>query len=717
MAEKQFNLQSNYGWGLSLNMTGKAPEVAKRIFNTYNDAFAYADDINDSAIEGLTLTVVNDSDKNGVYFVKSVRKPSIIAKLEGDDIKNLSGKTTDDTTFSSKTDAEAWADTLSSYTDCFNVKDEDKEKVGDFSGRGKICKVSSDYYEVRQLKCDVTELVKLSTAADSVISADAVQQNLNVETQERKEADNALSGAINTAKTELSGAINTAKTELSGAIDTAKTELSGAIDTAKTELNEAIEAVSSEVASAKTELNEAIASAKTELNEAIEAVSSEVASAKTELNEAIASAKTELNEAIEAVSGDVIDLEEKVDNHISATTEALNALKIKDVKADDKVLSVSTDGLLSSALSMDYVASAKTIYLKGIDGAVISEVDATEFIKDGMLNMVELVTEGGKTDLVFSFNTDSGKDIVKVDVTTLLNGTELDNLQLALDAHINSANTQHFRAEERAKFDALMMSYDADKLTEKFTAINDSITANTKNISDVSAKATTNETNINTVSGDVKTLTETVNTNHSAFTAYVATHEVKVQEIENSISDLSSANTAAHEAISGAIDTAKTELSGAIDTAKTELSGDIDTAKTELNGEIASAKTELSGAIDTAKSELNGEIASANTRIDNVENSISELNSANTAAHEALQSAINKVESDYKSADITIANNLSALNEKVNNNEEVAAAALTDLQKNKVSSISAVENSNISIVENKDDNGVTYQIDFTWLEF
>ena len=677
MAEKQFNLQSNYGWGLSLNMTGKAPEVAKRIFNTYNDAFAYADDINDSAIEGLTLTVVNDSDKNGVYFVKSVRKPSIIAKLEGDDIKNLSGKTTDDTTFSSKTDAEAWADTLSSYTDCFNVKDEDKEKVGDFSGRGKICKVSSDYYEVRQLKCDVTELVKLSTAADSVISADAVQQNLNVETQERKEADNALSGAINTAKTELSGAINTAKTELSGAIDTAKTELSGAIDTAKTELNEAIEAVSSEVASAKTELNEAIASAK-----------------------------TELNEAIEAVSGDVIDLEEKVDNHISATTEALNALKIKDVKADDKVLSVSTDGLLSSALSMDYVASAKTIYLKGIDGAVISEVDATEFIKDGMLNMVELVTEGGKTDLVFSFNTDSGKDIVKVDVTTLLNGTELDNLQLALDAHINSANTQHFRAEERAKFDALMMSYDADKLTEKFTAINDSITANTKNISDVSAKATTNETNINTVSGDVKTLTETVNTNHSAFTAYVATHEVKVQEIENSISDLSSANTAAHEAISGAIDTAKTELSG-----------DIDTAKTELNGEIASAKTELSGAIDTAKSELNGEIASANTRIDNVENSISELNSANTAAHEALQSAINKVESDYKSADITIANNLSALNEKVNNNEEVAAAALTDLQKNKVSSISAVENSNISIVENKDDNGVTYQIDFTWLEF
>lgn len=196
MAEKQFNLQSNYGWGLSLNMTGKAPEVAKRIFNTYNDAFAYADDINDSAIEGLTLTVVNDGNKNGVYFVKSTRKPSIIAKLEGNDIKILSGTTTQDTTFSTKTDAETWANSLSSYTDCFNFKDEDKEKVGDFSGRGKICKVGSDYYEVRQIKCDTTELVKLSTAADSVVSADAVQKNLDEAISANNSAHTVFSGAI-----------------------------------------------------------------------------------------------------------------------------------------------------------------------------------------------------------------------------------------------------------------------------------------------------------------------------------------------------------------------------------------------------------------------------------------------------------------------------------------------------------------------------------------
>ena len=38
MAEKKFDAQVNYGWGLSLNMTGKAPAVAKRIFNTLADA-------------------------------------------------------------------------------------------------------------------------------------------------------------------------------------------------------------------------------------------------------------------------------------------------------------------------------------------------------------------------------------------------------------------------------------------------------------------------------------------------------------------------------------------------------------------------------------------------------------------------------------------------------------------------------------------------------
>lgn len=84
MAEYKTEKQVNYGWGLSLNMTGKAPAIAKRIFETLSDAQAYADDVNDSAIAGLQLSVINDDDssRNGIYFVKSIGDGTNSAVLE-----------------------------------------------------------------------------------------------------------------------------------------------------------------------------------------------------------------------------------------------------------------------------------------------------------------------------------------------------------------------------------------------------------------------------------------------------------------------------------------------------------------------------------------------------------------------------------------------------------------------------------------------------------
>ena len=75
MAEKKFDAQNNYGWGLTLDMTGKAPAINKRIFETLVDAQEYADNYNDSAIEGLILSVVNDETEsnNGSYFIKRIK--------------------------------------------------------------------------------------------------------------------------------------------------------------------------------------------------------------------------------------------------------------------------------------------------------------------------------------------------------------------------------------------------------------------------------------------------------------------------------------------------------------------------------------------------------------------------------------------------------------------------------------------------------------------
>ena len=99
MAEYKTDAQVNYGWGLSLNMTGKAPAIAKRIFSTLADAQAYVDDAADSAIAGLHLSVIKDEEqKNGIYFVKSIgdgESPGVLVKVGADsdaELAELSAK-------------------------------------------------------------------------------------------------------------------------------------------------------------------------------------------------------------------------------------------------------------------------------------------------------------------------------------------------------------------------------------------------------------------------------------------------------------------------------------------------------------------------------------------------------------------------------------------------------------------------------------------------
>ena len=102
-------------------------------------------------------------------------------------------------------------------------------------------------------------------------------------------------------------------------------------------------------------------------------------------------------------------------------TETENGLKaqvdevevpVTGVKSGDKVLTI--DGTkLTSTISLDYVSSAHTIYLKGIGNEIISEIDANDFIKDGMLESATLETnpsgQSAGTYIVLKFNTDAGK--------------------------------------------------------------------------------------------------------------------------------------------------------------------------------------------------------------------------------------------------------------------------------------------------------------------
>lgn len=97
------------------------------------------------------------------------------------------------------------------------------------------------------------------------------------------------------------------------------------------------------------------------------------------------------------------------------------------INSADKVLTQSADGLLAN-LNLTW-SSTDGLKLIGKSGAEIATIPATDFVKDGMLQNVELkVASAGApiddqtsgTFLVFTFNTDAGSKVINVNVTSLI---------------------------------------------------------------------------------------------------------------------------------------------------------------------------------------------------------------------------------------------------------------------------------------------------------
>lgn len=97
--DKNFNGMTKYGWPLTFQMTGKFPLLAKRIFPTKDAAEAYINDLNDTAIPGIILTVVDDTTEsnNGAYFVKSVKTSEggngLLVKMGSETVSDLQALT------------------------------------------------------------------------------------------------------------------------------------------------------------------------------------------------------------------------------------------------------------------------------------------------------------------------------------------------------------------------------------------------------------------------------------------------------------------------------------------------------------------------------------------------------------------------------------------------------------------------------------------------
>lgn len=130
------------------------------------------------------------------------------------------------------------------------------------------------------------------------------------------------------------------------------------------------------------------------------------------------------------------------------------AATVTGVAADDKVLSL-TDKLVSATVGLDYgdatteaLNGKKAIKLVGKEGVVISEIDASAFIKDGMIQSVEFDTQ--TKHVTITFNTDAGREAIDVDLSTLVDTYKAGTgLSLAKDGTF-SVNTTTIATVEKA---------------------------------------------------------------------------------------------------------------------------------------------------------------------------------------------------------------------------------------------------------------------------
>ena len=131
------------------------------------------------------------------------------------------------------------------------------------------------------------------------------------------------------------------------------------------------------------------------------------------------------------------------------------AATVTGVKADDKFLSLK-DKLVEADVSITYDADDKKIYLYGKDKTkanAVSSIDCTAFIKDGMLQNAELVTnpegQDAGTYIKLTWNTDGPKTPMYINVTSLIDTyTAKADGGLVLEDHAFSVNTDKIATVE-----------------------------------------------------------------------------------------------------------------------------------------------------------------------------------------------------------------------------------------------------------------------------
>ena len=117
------------------------------------------------------------------------------------------------------------------------------------------------------------------------------------------------------------------------------------------------------------------------------------------------------------------------------------------INSGDKVLSQDTNGL-SATLSIAYDSSTRKLQLKGKGGNLISDIDATAFVKDGMLNDTAVFTASATTQSITFGEKETITDPVpKSSNTHEYSGLTINHHYLAFEFKISSGESSSYNYE------------------------------------------------------------------------------------------------------------------------------------------------------------------------------------------------------------------------------------------------------------------------------
>ena len=441
------------------------------------------------------------------------------------------------------------------------------EKIEDEIARATSAETALD----EKIEAETTRATEAETALQDAIDAEAtraqeaeadlqaaIDQEIADRTADVDEEETRAKAAEQALQTALTNEITRAtqtEQQLNHRIDMVNDELDSEESRALAAEQELRTLLTNEIAERKADVDEEEARAKAAeqaLQDAIDDEEARATSAETALQDAIdaesaraTSAETALQTAIEAEATRAqeaeADLQAAIDQEIADRIADVDAeeTRAKGVEADlQNQLNNLGNNKFDDAV---YDSSAKTINFYA-EGAVVATIDATDFIKDGMIDRVYIDNE--TQELVIVWNAASGKDETRIPLSDIFNPENYytkDEIDDQVDT-INSAITN-------VQGDITTIEGDITNINSAITNINEAIDEMEDQYGD----------EISALTDSVRELEETVE--NDEFTVAMALNDLNTRKLDASAytpTDLSNYYT--KDETSG-----KTEIADALD--------------------------------------------------------------------------------------------------------------------------------------------------------